>query len=177
MRTLITTTTLTHLWTSKPRTVFLPVMLTTAQLESGIGNHLYDATAERFEQHLFDQRQTSKWTEWLIYLGFSSIMGTPEEKNLFTSFGPFQIMGFNFRKSFDDIMTRHARACQGLDLDDYILFQMEIYDRFMDNLYSQNSLRDAFRRYNGSGPAAHAYADKAMKIYDTLTPDITESLR
>ncbi|HYF05706.1 MAG TPA: transglycosylase SLT domain-containing protein, partial [Patescibacteria group bacterium] len=46
---------------------------------------------------------------------------------------------------------------------------LQISAEYLTSLYKQhgNSIRTAFRAYNGSGPMAEAYADSAMALYNT----------
>ncbi len=156
-RTIVTRDQLIHLWTSHERVVSLPVMLTTAELESGIGKGLYDATAERFEPAL--KRRKSSWTE-----------------SECTSYGLFQILGINWPAcGIINYPAQHQAfltADPTIPVSDLILVQMTGYDRFMRRLVAQHGLPLAFKRYNGSGPAADRYQAKAEKIYARLLSEL-----
>lgn len=171
----VTTVTLRRLWASRKRIVPEAVMLTTARLESGLGYDLYDCLAERFEQTLYDRRGTNRWTSWLQSLGFGKWLGLPRDRNLFTSYGLFQIMGFNLDpETLNTVIAwqvqANSRALTADAADSYILLQMEVYDQFMGSLLDRWKTDKAFERYNGSGPAARKYAARAMAHLATLTP-------
>jgi len=158
-RTPVTRTALIWLWNSEPRKVPLAVMLTTAELESGIGTERYDATAERYEESLKARKQ--KWSA-----------------SDCTSYGLFQILGVNWRaigNEFAIYSDQHRVFVNGtspLTLDDLIRIQMRAYDRFMGTLIRKFGLPKAFRRYNGSGPAADRYQAKAERIMARVEAEV-----
>lgn len=163
-RTPVTRETLIRLWNAEPRKVPLAVMLTTAELESGIGKTLYDATAERYEKGLHSRNP--QWTA-----------------SDCTSYGLFQILGINWLAIGKDLSVRspfagypdeHVAFVSGtwpLTLDDLIRIQMRAYDMFMGTLIRKHKLPKAFRVYNGSGPAADRYQAKAETVHARLQKD------
>jgi hypothetical protein len=127
-------------WRKEPRLVPEEIMLVSAQLESGVGEGRYNERAERYEAEVHGRKGGSR-TDW-------------------TSYGLFQILGQNldnlgFSHIYDDF-----RSGSNYRLGD----QLEAYDRFMGRLLSGNDVRTAFRKYNGSGPRAEAYADRAIRL-------------
>lgn len=158
-RTPVTRTALIALWNSEPRKVPLAVMLTTAELESGIGTGRYDATAERFEESLKTRRP--KWAE-----------------SDCTSYGLFQILGVNWRaigKEYAAYPDQHKAFISGTTqttLDELIRLQMRAYDRFMGALMRKHKLPLAFKRYNGSGPAADRYQAKAEQVMARIETEL-----
>ncbi|MBU0691528.1 N-acetylmuramidase family protein [bacterium] len=158
-RTPVTRDTLIRLWNEEPRKVPLAVMLTTAELESGIGSGRYDATAERYEEHLKARRQDWSAADC-------------------TSYGLFQILGINWRSIgieyaiYPDQHIVFVAGTSPLSLDDLLRVQMRAYDRFMGALIRKHGLPKAFRIYNGAGPAADRYRDRAQKVQARLTKDL-----
>jgi hypothetical protein len=141
--------TLSGLWNQNPRQVELPMMIATAEMESGAGLGIYDAVAERYEQALHEKQGG--------------------DKSLYISYGLFQIMGFNLTNmgGFDNWLELHDEVKGGNQdrLEEYVGIQIDYYDKFMGALLQNHDIPTAFERYNGSGPAARAYRDKAMTIY------------
>jgi len=167
MRVPVTREQLINWWEAEFRTVTTEVMLTTAQMESGIGEGLYDAAAFRYEQALHERAKMAALPGWLITL-LNKLKLNPKEKRWYCSTGPFQIMGFNrpqLAELYEQMTWETATAAE---VKDYVLSHMEDYDRFMARLEKGQDLRSAFRSYNGSGPAAEAYAEQAMAIYRNL---------
>lgn len=158
-RTPVTRTALIWLWNSEPRKVPLAVMLTTAELESGIGTERYDVTAERFEESLKARRP--RWSA-----------------SDCTSYGLFQILGINWRAIgneyaiYPDQHIVFVNGTSPLTLDDLIRIQMRAYDRFMGALIRKFGLPLAFKRYNGSGPMADRYQAKAEKVHARLQKEL-----
>lgn len=159
-RTPVTREVLIRLWNEEPRKVPLAVMLTTAELESGIGTGKYDATAERYEESL--KARKPRWTA-----------------SDCTSYGLFQILGINWRaigSEFAIYPDQHIVFVNGtspLTVEELIRIQMRAYDRFMGALIRKHKLPLAFKRYNGSGPMADRYQTKAEKVHARLQNELT----
>ncbi len=151
-RTPVTRADLIRLWNEEPRKVFLAVMLTTAELESGIGTDKYDATAQRYEPALHSRKPSWSAADC-------------------TSYGLFQILGINWRavgSEFAIYPDQHkvfVNSTSPLTLDDLIRVQMRAYDRFMHALIRKHGLPQAFKRYNGNGKAADRYRNKAERVF------------
>lgn len=153
---------LIRIWSEEPRKVPLAVMLTTAELESGIGTLLYDATAERYEESL--KARKPSWSAADC-----------------TSYGLFQILGINWRtigSEYAIYPDQHLVFINGtspLTVEDLIRVQMRAYDRFMGALIRKHKLPLAFKRYNGSGPAADRYQTKAERVYARLQKEVANA--
>lgn len=158
-RTPVTREVLIRLWNEEQRKVPLAVMLTSAELESGIGAGRYDATAERYEESLKARRP--RWSA-----------------SDCTSYGLFQILGINWRAIgpeyaiYPDQHIVFVSSTSPLTVDDLVRVQMRAYDRFMGGLIRKHKLPLAFKRYNGSGPMADRYQAKAEKVYARLQKEL-----
>lgn len=146
MRTTITRESLLSIWVETLRRVPDSVMLTTAQMESGIGKGLYDLSVERYEESAHNRKG-----------------GTREG---WTSYGVFQILGMND----NTLAPAHAAFLRSeklaQDCDRYLRIQCEAYDKFMSKLIIKYGLPKAFKRYNGSGPMSDRYLEKAVIIWE-----------
>lgn len=151
---------LIRLWNAEERKVPLSVMLTTAELESGIGRERYDATAERYEESLKARRPAWSAADC-------------------TSYGLFQILGINWRAIgaeyaiYPDQHMVFIFGTSPLPLEDLIRIQMRAYDKFMGALIRKHKLPLAFKRYNGAGPMADRYLAKAERIFSRLNKELS----
>lgn len=161
-----------RLWDAKARKTPRDVALTTAEMEDGSATPwgMLNIVAERFEQgdqqRAIDARDAGshKWDSY----GY--------EAWHWTSFGMFQIMGFNLRDlGFEYLRHWHETMCAGQPyangvpweqaIDDVASAHMACYDKHMSRLIRLVGLPNAFRRYNGAGDAARAYMIKAIGLH------------
>lgn len=91
--------------------------------------------------------------------------------------GLFQQLDVNFE--FPGDVMEH-RECDSVE--EFALYCMAEYDLFFGRFYDPENEWESFRRYNGSGPAAEAYADalvNELEVYrgraEPLPPDDSES--
>lgn len=161
----------------KSRAVPLDVMLTTAEMEDGSNTPwgFYNVTAFRYEKqaHLRAIAARDEGSDkWHSY-GYTA--------DDWSSFGFFQIMGFNLQSSEKMLIGMHRAIClrtQYGDLtreqliDTSIALQCVIYDRIMSRHIAKRGLPIAFKRYNGGGAMANAYMQKAIGFHERACADL-----
>jgi len=157
--------TLILIWNTDTRRVPVEVMLTSAQMESGIGEGLYDLTAERYEK-VSHERALANPEKWGAY-------GLAAED--WTSWGPFQMMGFVLREvGYYGIWEQQRLLVENEELpaEDYLRLCMRAYDKHMARLIRKRGLPGAFKAYNGAGLAAERYQSRARLVWERLRREL-----
>lgn len=86
-----------------------------------------------------------------------------------TSYGYFQFMGFNLT----DSELRQAEAGSWPLSDQVAKFDVFFAEKLQR---SSGDVREAFRRYNGSGPQAENYAERAFNLWTSYVRQYSEAL-
>ncbi len=156
---------LLEVWHSCNTTVPDAVMLTTAEMEKNPRCKWgeYDLLAERYEkaQHERAMGEPRNSTWWGAKF---------KAREDWTSYGPFQMLGLLLRDmGLGSLIVRFDLVKSGASayslLDSFCCLA---YDQHMSKLLDRHGLPEAFKRYNGSGPAAEAYMEKAIGIHERV---------